>query len=85
MKIGKECDLLSMMNQARRSKNFLKNYLTHEQKILQKFDCTNLINGSSSSGTDDKPSDIDQVMVNNLSSKSGLVAMFTVAKLRKIL
>jgi hypothetical protein len=59
MKIGKECDLLSMMNQARRSKNFLKNYLTHEQKILQKFDCTNLINGSSSSGTDDKPSDID--------------------------
>jgi hypothetical protein len=59
MKIGKECDLLSMMNQARRSKNFLKNYLTHEQKILQKFDCANLINASSSSGTDDKPSDID--------------------------
>ena len=59
MKIGKECDLLSMMNQARRSKSFLKNYLTHEQKILQKFNCTNLINASSSSETDNKPSDID--------------------------
>ena len=59
MKIGKECDLLSIMNQARRYKNFLKNYLTHEQKILQKFDSINLINASSSSGTDEIPSDID--------------------------
>jgi hypothetical protein len=59
MKIGKECDLLSIMNQARRSKNFLKNYLTQEQKILQKFDSINLINASSSSGTDEIPSDID--------------------------
>jgi hypothetical protein len=48
-----------MMNQARRTKNFLKNYLTHEQKILLKFACGNLINASSSSGTTDNPSDID--------------------------
>jgi hypothetical protein len=59
IKIGKECDLLQMMNQARRTKNFLKNYLNHEQKILLKFASGNLINASSSSGTTDNPSDID--------------------------
>ena len=84
-KIGRECDLLSIMEQVRRSKSFLRNYMSHEQKILHKFDCSNVIDASSSSGTESGPSDVDEIMVHNLSHESGLVAMFTVGKLSKLL
>ena len=47
------------MNQVRRSKSFLKAYMSHEQKILHKFGGGNVLDGGSSSGTDSAPSDID--------------------------
>jgi hypothetical protein len=75
------------MEQIRRSKSFLSNYMSHEQKILHKFDCSNVIDASSATGSESEsgPSDVDEIMVQNLSHKSGLVAMFTVGKLNKIL
>jgi hypothetical protein len=86
-KLARECDIISIMDQVRKSKSFLRNHLSHEQRILQKFDCRNVIDASSSSGADsgERPSDVDEIMVHNLSHKSGLVAMFTLGKLDKIL
>jgi hypothetical protein len=44
-----------------------------------------VINYTSSSGTESEPSDVDEIMVQNLSHENGLVATFTVGKLSKIL
>jgi len=44
-----------------------------------------VINYTSSSGTDAEPSDVDEIMVQNLSHENGLVSTFTVGKLTKIL
>ena len=41
----KECDIIDIMEQVRTSKNFLKNYLTREQKIMLKYDYNNIIDG----------------------------------------
>jgi len=88
IRIGKDCDLIDMMVQTRRIKNFLKNYLTHPQKILMKFDEANVLNGSSSSGTDYESSDLDQKLVNNMNTttpRAALVAFFSSIKIRDIL
>ena len=81
--MDKECDIICIMEQVRKSKNFLKNYLTREQKILLKYDHSNIIDGEKEDDTDFE--DIDDTIANNLQSTNALVAMFTLVKLSKIL
>ena len=81
--MDKECDIICIMEQVRRSKNFLKSYLTREQKILMKYDHSNIIDGENEEDTDIE--DIDDTIANNLQSTNALVAMFTLVKLSKIL
>ena len=50
--MDKECDIICIMEQVRKSKNFLKNYLTREQKILMKYDHSNIIDGEKEDDTD---------------------------------
>ena len=74
------------MDQVRKSKNFLRNFLSRQQKILLKFDHSNLIDGNSEEEkTGDEALDHDEVIAKNLSSPNGLVVIFTIAKLMKIL
>ena len=75
-----------IMDQVRKSKNFLRNFLSRQQKILLKFDHSNLIDGNSEEEkTGDEALDHDEVIAKNLSSPNGLVVIFTIAKLLKIL
>lgn len=59
------------MDQVRKSKNFLRNFLTREQKILLKFDQTNIVDDRDSD--DSQPSDFDEIITENLSSDMPLV------------
>ena len=60
----KECDIIDIMEQVRTSKNFLKNYLTREQKILLKYDHNNIIDGEKEESGDLE--DFDDAIANNL-------------------
>jgi len=73
------------MDQVRKSKNFLRNFLSHQQKILLKFDCSNIIGAASASSESEEILDIDEQIVTNLNSPNGLVVIFSLAKLSKIL
>lgn len=82
---SKDCDIVKVMENVRQSNNFMKNFLTREQKLLLKFDMNNIIDGESSSGTEGGPSDIDEIISTNLSSSNGLIAMFTLLKVKTLL
>ena len=65
----KDCDIVEVMNQVRQSKNFRKNYMTHEEKILLRFDKSNVIDAMSGEESgDDSLSDIDDKIVAGVSS-----------------
>jgi hypothetical protein len=59
------------MNEVRFAKNFRKNFLTREQKILLRFDKSNVIDAMSGKegASDPEFSDIDKEIVVNVSSK----------------
>jgi hypothetical protein len=59
------------MNEVRFGKNFRKNFLTREQKILLRFDKSNVIDAMSGKegASDAEFSDIDKEIVANVSSK----------------
>lgn len=59
------------MNEVRFGKNFRKNFLTREQKILLRFDKSNVIDAMSGKEgeSDVEFSDIDKEIVANVSSK----------------
>jgi hypothetical protein len=78
-----DCDIIEVMDQVRKSKNFQRNFLSREQKILLKFDHSNIIAGES--GSETEVIDIDEAIAKNLNSPNALVVMFTIAKLVKIL
>lgn len=85
-RLDQDCDIIEIMDQVRKSKNFLRNFLSRQQKILLKFDHSNLIDGNSEEEkTGDESLDHDEVIAKNLSSPNGLVVIFTIAKLMKIL
>ena len=42
-RLDDECDIIDVMDQIRKSKNFQRNFLTRQQKILLKFDHSNVI------------------------------------------
>jgi len=76
------------MDQVRKSKIFQRNFLSHQQKILLKFDYSNIIGEASASEKTSEIEeilDIDEQIAANLNSTNGLVVMFTLAKLYKIL
>jgi len=83
-----ECDIIEIMDQIRRSKNFQRNFLSHRQKILLKFDRSNVIyqdHGKDESDQSDANLDIDEKICKRLDSENKLAVVFTVAKLFKIL
>ena len=47
--IDKDCDIIDVMNCVRKTKNFTRNFMNREQKILMKFDQNNIIDGEVSS------------------------------------
>jgi len=51
--LDKDCDIIEIMDQSRKSKNFQRNFLSHRQKILLKFDNGNVIR-EVESGSDDE-------------------------------
>ena len=66
----------------------MKNFLTGEQKMLLKFDNTNVISSGDDLGSDRYESDIDKMherMIEDLWHTNGLVGMFTLGKISKIL
>ena len=62
---------MEVMNEVRFGKNFRKNFLTREQKILLRFDKSNVIDAMSGKEgeSDVEFSDIDKEIVANVSSK----------------
>ena len=66
----------------------MKNFLTEEQKLLLKFDNTNVISSGDDLGSQKYESDIDKIqerMIEDLWHPNGLVGMFTLGKISKIL
>jgi hypothetical protein len=43
--LNKDCDLIDVMVQVNKTKNFFRNFLSRQQKILLKFDQSNIIDG----------------------------------------
>ena len=84
-----ECDIIDVLDQVRKSDNFQRNFLTRQQKILLKFDHSNIIDANSqseeNSAEEEEVLDQDEIIAKNLNSKNGLVVMLTIAKLIKIL
>jgi len=82
-----ECDIVEIMNQVRRSKNFQRNFLSRRQKILLRFDSSNVIHriNDSNAESEEEKLDIDDQIVNHLDSKNNLVVLFTAAKILKII
>ena len=66
--IDKDCDIIDVMNCVRKTKNFTRNFMTREQKILMKFDQKNIIDGEveTESGSGEEFSDIDDLITTNL-------------------
>jgi hypothetical protein len=79
-RLDNECDIIDVMEQVRKSKNFLRSHLRHEQKILLKFDYSNVIDANSESeegsGQEEEILDQDEIISKNLNSNNGLVAMW---------
>ena len=87
-RLDNECDIIDVMEQVRKSKNFLRNHLKREQKILLKFDYSNVIDADSeseeSSAEEYEVLDQDEIISQNLNSTNGLVVMWTIFNLVKI-
>ncbi len=87
-RLDNECDIIDVMEQVRKSKNFLRNHLRREQKILLKFDYSNVIDANSESEDDsaeeEEVLDQDEIISKNLNSTNGLVAMWQIGNLVKI-
>ncbi len=73
-----DLDVLRIMQTIKQSANFLKSYLSHENKLLLKFDNTNVIAVSSSDADGDKEeeyksdsdnNDQDDRLIENLNHK----------------
>ena len=79
-RLDNECDIIDVMEQVRKSKNFMRNHLRREQKILLKFDYSNVIDANSDSeeGSAEEEEVLDQaeIISKNLNSTNGLVAMW---------
>ena len=79
-RLDNECDIIDVMEQVRKSKNFLRNHLRREQKILLKFDYSNVIDANSESeegsGQEEEILDQDEIISKNLNSTNGLVEMW---------
>jgi hypothetical protein len=85
-RLDQDCDIIEVMDQVRKSKNFQRNFLSRQQKILLKFDRSNIIDGNSESEVSgDEKEDHDDIIAKNLNSPNGLVVIFTIAKLMSIL
>jgi hypothetical protein len=79
-RLDSECDIIDVMKQVRKSKNFMRNHLRREQKILLKFDYSNVIDANSESeegsAEEEEVLDQDEIISKNLNSTNGLVAMW---------
>jgi len=89
-----DLDVLRIMQTVKQSANFLKSYLSHENKLLLKFDNTNVIAVSSSDADGDKEkeyksdsdnNDRDDRLIENLNHKEKLRSIFALGKLKKCL
>ena len=84
-------DILTVMGVVNNASNFMKNFLTREQRILLKFDAGNIISAGESDeccgagGSGEESFDPDDRMIANLSHPNGLCAMFTLARLTNVL
>ena len=84
-------DILNIMGVVNNASNFMKNFLTREQRILLKFDAGNIISAGESEeccgggGSGEESFDPDDRMIANLSHPNGLCAMFTLARLTNVL
>ena len=59
--------------------------MSREEKFLIGFDYSNLVGISSNSDDPEDDFDVDDHIVSNLSNPNGLVAMFTLSKICRIL
>lgn len=87
-RLNKDADLIEIMDQVRKSKNFQRNFLTRQQKILLKFDQNNIIDAGSNEESGSESEDTreqDDIITESLQSENGLVVMFSLGKLMKIL
>jgi len=79
-RLDNECDIIDVMEQVRKTKNFMRNHLRSEQKILLKFDYSNVIDANSESeegsAEEEEVLDQDEIISKNLNSTNGLVAMW---------
>ena len=79
-RLDNECDIIDVMEQVRKSKNFLRNHLKREQKILLKFDYSNVIDADSeseeSSAEEYEVLDQDEIISKNLNSTNGFVVFW---------
>jgi len=59
-----ECDIIDIFDAVRKSKNFQRNFLTRQQKILLKYDVSNVIGTVPSDGESEEGEvpDIDEVI-----------------------
>jgi hypothetical protein len=84
-------DILNIMGVVNNASNFMKNFLTREQRILLKFDAGNIISAGESDeccgggGSGEESFDPDDRMIANLSHPNGICAMFTLARLTNVL
>ena len=83
-RLENECDIIDVFNRIREAENFLRNFLSLQQKIMLKFDSHNVIQAkeSESEGSADEPEEIKgqvDLIAKNLNSENGLVASFTIA------
>ena len=53
----KDCDIFSVMKIVQKTNNFMRNFLTKEQKILFMFDKNNIIDGKDYSKESDPEAD----------------------------
>ena len=71
------------------SGNFLRSFLTKEQRILLKFNAGNIIladdSGDCCGGSEEEEQDIDDRMIANLTHKNVMCSIFTLAKLTNVL
>ena len=89
-RLENECDIIDVFDRIRKADNFLRNFLTLQQKIMLKFDSHNVIQakGSESEDSAGEREEIighDDLISKNLNSPNGLVTAFTIVKLLKML
>ena len=83
--MNKDCDIVEVMNQVRQSKNFRKNFMTEEQKILLRFDKSNVIDALSGEESVTSQSDIDEKIVKGISSNDPSTKCETLIKLDELI